>query len=134
MHLIGLYCLGVLGTFFMMWRFRNYGYNNPFILIQSVAFFLFFTKFTFENKFVNFIASSSLMVFLLHRHPVIRDYWASILFYLKRQYGDSLQFVLILCLFCIIVFIVAVLYDQLRKSSWKLIEPFIKQWDQKVSF
>ena len=47
-------------------RFATLGYNHPVLVINSIAFFLFFTTFCFSSKFINFIAPSSLAVYLLH--------------------------------------------------------------------
>lgn len=41
-------------------------YNHPFLIVSSIAFFLFFTTLHFSSKIINFIAPSSLAVYILH--------------------------------------------------------------------
>lgn len=43
-------------------------YNHPILVINSIAFFLFFTTLHFSSKVINFIAPSSLAVYLLHEN------------------------------------------------------------------
>lgn len=132
-HILSAYVIGLLLTFLGVWLFQNASYNNPFIVLQSVALFLLFFKFSFVSNTVNFVASSSLMVFLLHRHPVLVKYYNGSIKCLFATYGPSLKFVLIVLGFCVQVYILAVVYDQLRKYSWSFIEPHVKKWDRFIN-
>lgn len=125
-----MYIFGLFGTFVLMWKLHNSSYNNPFITIQSVAFFLFFTRFSFRNKFVNFISQSSLMVFLFHCQPLLSPYYKSIVIGLNNEYGNSIKFVVLLLLFCILVYAASVIYDQFRIRTWKLFKHRLKEWDK----
>lgn len=128
-----VYLMSVAGAFLLMWKCHDFGYNSPFILIESVAFFLMFLKLDFSSHWVNFIASSSLMVFLLHCHPVLMNVYKSILKTMNNKYGEGAEFVFLVLSFCIIVYAVAIIYDQVRKLIWKQIEPHVKKWDGIIS-
>ena len=52
------YNYGVIG------HWRPVTYNNPFMLIGAIAFFMFMRTFTFHSKFVNRVAQSVLAVYL----------------------------------------------------------------------
>lgn len=125
-----LYCAGLIGTIGGMCLLHNGSYNNPFITIQSLAFFLFFLKLSFYNRIVNFVASSSLMVFLLHRHPILVKFYNSTIIKLNEVYGNSLLFIVNMLFFCTFVFLLAVAYDQIRKYLWSFVEPFAKKCDR----
>ncbi len=96
-HMIFIYCLGyvlrecldrkkqfpwlpvaivtfvcsVAGVMLMMQHmkyFKVIAYNNPVIVLESLAFFVIFTTFKFKNRFVNWVASTSFAVYLIHMH------------------------------------------------------------------
>lgn len=49
------------------WRWTDtYPYNHPLILVASIAFFLCFVFWNYQNDFVNWAASSSLSIYLIH--------------------------------------------------------------------
>lgn len=50
---------------------KSYRYNNPIVIIQSVAIFILFLKLKISNVFINFIASNILSVYLIHTHKSI---------------------------------------------------------------
>lgn len=55
-------------------RYIAYHYNNPFILMSAVSFFLLFKKLNFKSRFVNWVASSVFAVYLIHIHvPLFND-------------------------------------------------------------
>lgn len=128
--LIAVYLLSIMGALGLMWLCRDYGYNSPFIVIESIAFFLIFLKIKIPTcKSINYIASSSLMVFLLHCHPILVNYYKQALVYLNGEYGNGLAFIILLLVFCIIVYSVAIGYDQFRKFIWHFIEPRVRDID-----
>lgn len=46
-------------------------YNNPFIVVASIAFFLYFRSLNFISKSINAIAQCTLGVYLIHEHAYI---------------------------------------------------------------
>lgn len=86
-----LICIGIVvainTSFFLLggtnyWIFQ-YGlaYNNPFIILAAVLFFLCFKRLSFKNSYINWFASSALSIYLIHEHPAVSyklyDYIAS---------------------------------------------------------
>ena len=130
LSILTVYCIGLIGTFLSMKLLHNNSYNNPFVAIQSLAFFILFLKFSFKNRALNFVASSSLMVFLLHRHPILATYYNRSIVQLNTVYGDTVKFIIAVLLFCALVFLLAILYDQLRKYLWSFVEPLAKKCDR----
>lgn len=63
-----IYLAACVGTALMM----NFDYNSPTVLAASVALFMAFaTMKPFCNRFVNAVAASSFMVYLLHKAPYV---------------------------------------------------------------
>lgn len=54
---------------------RAYAYNSPAVLLESVAFFLFFTSLGFRSVWVNRLAASAFAVYLIHKHPIVWVRW-----------------------------------------------------------
>jgi hypothetical protein len=48
-----------------------WAYNNPFVIVSSVAFFLFMISFKFKSLWINRIAASTLVVYLVHENSYV---------------------------------------------------------------
>ena len=80
---------------------------------------LVFSKLEVQNKAINFIAASSFAVILVHGNPYIFPYTEKVLnIYSKNNYLTALGYV---ALMNIVVFVLAVVIDQMRILSWNLI-------------
>lgn len=100
---------------------RLFTYTNPLIIIETFAFFLIFTKRTFYNKYINWVAASALSVYLLHANELLlRTYYGSIIHSFSIKYG-VVEFLLYTALFIISVFFVSILVDQIRQLIWHFI-------------
>ena len=51
-----------------------YKYNSPFLILLSVLIFLVFLNFKIKSKVVNYLAASSFSIYLIHEHPLFREY------------------------------------------------------------
>lgn len=51
----------------------KYLYNNPFVIVQTVSFFIFFLTLNFKNKWINQISATTFGIYLLHDHPFVRN-------------------------------------------------------------
>ena len=68
---IVVYCASVLGTMAMMQGMRYFkviAYNNPVIVLESLALFTVFATMRFHSRTINSIASSAFAVYLIHMH------------------------------------------------------------------
>jgi hypothetical protein len=100
-----------------------YAYSSPLVIVESLCFILFFIKIPFQSRMINFIAASSFSALFVHGNPYIITYQEQVIsFYNMHSYPVALLYVLLWSLFA---FIIAIILDQLRKSSWQLL---IKYW------
>lgn len=98
--------------------YRFFSYASLTIIIASVFFFLFFTKISFKNKLVNWIAVSAFAVYVLDCEG---HFWT---FYLSTNHswwlsGTPLAYMIKTLLLDMAVFVVAILLDKLRITIWK---------------
>ncbi len=92
-----------------------FSYISPFILLESILFFLFFTKLSFKSRVVNWISSSCFAVYLFHCTPITLDGFCEQI----RKYdgvGDYLSIVVMI----IVIFTVSIMVDKVRMLLWSL--------------
>ncbi|MGN0214137.1 MAG: acyltransferase family protein [Muribaculaceae bacterium] len=68
---IGIYVVSLLAVVWMMQDMRYFkviSYNNPLVVVESLAFFTLFATMHFHNRAINWIASSAFAVYLIHMH------------------------------------------------------------------
>lgn len=112
--LIGYFaCAGIVCLLHLAGFSHTWDYSNPIVVIESFCLFFVFLYKPFHNKAVNWIASSTLAVYIIHTtnpaHAALveLDSWLlEILPYLP--YLVSYLGV------CVIVFVVSILYDKVR--------------------
>lgn len=95
-------------------------YSNPLIIIQSIAYFLFFGTLFFHNKLVNNISKLTLGVYLIHDNNFIRE---NLYFWLKIDGRNisSYQFIGYTLGLVFIVFVACLLLEFLRQLLFKQI-------------
>lgn len=101
-----------------------YSYNNPIVVISSVAFLMFFAHINIQSKLVNYIAKSTLAVLLGH---------SAIFFLYTKQFRflyehfSGFQVIAYWALAIIIVFCASIAIDQLRILLYKPLEELMKK-------
>lgn len=112
----------LLGTQTEYWDF--YRYNSVFVLIGSVALFLFFLKISIKkesaSRWICAISSVTFGIFLIHTHYVTREWiWDDLL--KPYEYADSNWLVLHLVGSVVVVFVACGLLEKLRYYLFRLI-------------
>jgi surface polysaccharide O-acyltransferase-like enzyme len=51
-----------------------WAYNNPIVLISSIIFFCVFLTFNFKSRIINWLATSTLSIYLIHENSYVRQY------------------------------------------------------------
>lgn len=95
-----------------------FDYSSPLIILASSYFFLFFTKISFYNRAINWIASSAFAVYLFHADPLIFEpYYLDTI----RCWHSSTtlpMFLLQTSGLIIAVFCLSILLDKIRLYVW----------------
>ncbi len=98
----------------------KYYYSNPLVIIQSISLFMLFGTFKFTNRFINYIASLVLGIYIIHETDVIKNNlynWLN----LSVDIESGKIIIIKIILFTIIIFVVCVLIEIVRKLIFKLI-------------
>ena len=98
-----------------------FSYSCPLMIISSVYFFLFFTKLSFQNSFVNWISASCFAAYLVHCSPFI--FYAYYVNIINKWYGNEPIVLFLLYTISLIAFffILSILFDKVRIIVWKVL-------------
>ncbi len=101
---------------------RIFTYTNPLVIIQSLSLLIGFSKLSFQNKLINWVASSCLAVYLLHANELIlRPYYGTTIknWYLQE---NLLTFLFHTVLFISLIFIASILVDKIRNRLFQIMK------------
>lgn len=99
--------------------------NNPFLIFVSIAMFNIARNIHFKNRFINYISSLSLLVYIIHENLILRTYYRPAMWnYIYTHYGyDHIWgwlFVLVFVVFLFGVFVAAVYAGTIQKVVKKI--------------
>ena len=127
---IAITCFISIIVVLSVWKFGNamkmLRYDNPLIILSSMALLLFFCKFRFQSPVVNWLAASSFAVYIVHFNPyVFKFFKRGVLYFTSTLDGGLL--VLGIFLFLSAVYLFCVFIDQIRIGMWNLLQHNIYQ-------
>lgn len=114
----------------IIWRL-SFPYCSPLLLLNSILFFLIFSKMSFYNWVINWLAKSSLAIYLIHANRPLfikmavcsEDRPGGVLGYMVNEMQNyaTNDFHLVLCLLLVsfIVIIIAIGIDKLLTPIWR---------------
>lgn len=82
---------------------RYWGYNNPLVIVSSIAIFCYFCRLRFQNRWINIAATGVFGTYLLHTTVAIRpirDSFASSI-YGEYSYGGIMILSIMILIICI---------------------------------
>ena len=100
-------------------------YNSIGLILNSIIFFLIFAKISFSSKLVNWLASSTLAVYLIHENSFIGGYLYGFALKMQNELDNLFMISLSIIVFGVIVFIGSVLIDKLFSPGFNLFFNFI---------
>lgn len=124
--LLVVFLASLLGnTLLLFTTLGHTDFVNPFIILQSASLLVLFIRFRFKSKMVNYIVSSTLMVYLVSMHPCYAEMFKAYSMY--DPCSSTLLFILKILAYCATVFVASIAFDKLRQLTWKpLSRPFQK--------
>lgn len=95
-------------------------YSNPFVIIQTIAYFEFFGTLNIKNKIINKIASLTLGVYMIHDNGFIST---NVYKWLKIDNGPiySYKFIIYILIVAIVIYIACSIIEYLRKVLFSFI-------------
>ena len=98
-----------------------YRLTSPIIIAEALYLLLYFSKLDFQNKFVNWVAGSCFAVFLIQQNPYFgRPVYAHTIKHIYSTFNGP-AVVVFTAAFILLVFVMAILTDQVRKWIWEKI-------------
>ena len=97
-----------------------YAYTSPFVILSSLSFLLLFSKLSFRNKMAQSVARSCFAVYLFHANKYVIPYFVSNMLTIYRTESYAL-YLLYSTTFCIIIYFIAIILDQVRLSIYSLV-------------
>ena len=96
-------------------------YGNPWVVLQSISYFLFFGSFAFSNKWMNRISECTLGVYLIHENSFVKR----VLYEITRVHDSSVEITYSFVLYGIgaafVIFVVCLLIEFIRQCLFKFI-------------
>ena len=100
---------------------RINAYSNPLVIISSLYLLLCFSKIKIQSSIINKVALSCFAVYLLHANPNITGpFYISPIRYIFENTTGFFS-ILYITFFLIIVYIIAVVVDQVRLFCWRIL-------------
>ena len=131
MVLGGGYFLPDTHSLFIHFMAYTYVYNSPFLLLMSISIFCLFRNLSFKNRWINYMASSSLAIYLIHEHPLMREVIYVQPFMKLIHLNPYFLFVIVIA-FAIIVSVICMLMDKVRVFLFSLIDKPISFFTNKI--
>lgn len=94
-------------------------YNNPLVIIQTIAFFVFFSTLNLKNTFINYISTATIGIYLIHDNNNIRNVLYKFLGFNGNNYSVIILVKILGC--AILIFISCLIIELIRKFIFKLI-------------
>lgn len=110
-------------------------YSNPLVLLQSIAYFVFFENIVIKNRVINKISTYMLGVYMIHENKLVRTYIYKFLNISKST--NPLIAVLIVLGYSLVIFISCIIIEALRTLIVKIMKKrrfFVKIEDKIYHF
>lgn len=100
---------------------RLFTNTNPLIIVEALYLLLAFSKMTIKSKTINWIASSSFAIYLLHANSLfLRPHYGRIIREWYQNEGTVL-FLIYTLSFMLLLSVIAVLVDKFRMRLWSIL-------------
>lgn len=107
-----------VGLFFLTGhKFNIIAYSSPFVILSSLFFFLTFNQMKISSKVINFLACSSLSIYLIHLHPLIYMHFKNLMRTTYETLGGCL-YVMFVIVFAVCFGMFCVFLDKARILTW----------------
>lgn len=91
---------------------------SPIVIIEALAYFLFFKNMKFSSKIINFIGGTTFGIYLLHENQYIREniyIWLN----MSKHSNGGIRLIGMIIVLGIIIFIAAMIIEIIRKAIFK---------------
>lgn len=104
---------------------RIYSYISPLVVAASVCLTLAFKKINVNSTLINWVAASSFAVFLFHTSPALNNVFFKAWCVALYNNYNGIECLIYIFQFLVLIFIISILLDQIRKYLWKFLSSYI---------
>ena len=110
------------------WGITFFLYNSVFLVLASVCFFCIFTKIHFTSPVINRLAKSALGIYIIHEHPVVREFYLEKMGVLEKVGGSFAPWFVNFLVTLLVVYGLCLLVETIRLAIFdKLNDSFISK-------
>lgn len=99
----------------------SYPYSSPILLLNAVLLFLIIGKTRFQSAWINYLASSTLAVYLIHSQPVILNTIGKAIPVLRDWSFNDASFLLLIVCYALVIMFVCIFVDKALQPIWNYI-------------
>ena len=99
---------------------RMLRYDNPLVICSSLCLVVFFWRYFFYNKLINWLAASSFAVYIIHFNPLIFKYIKEYSLFMIGRY-NGVTYMMIVLIFIVFVYLTCTTIDQIRLFCWNIL-------------
>ena len=117
-RITSIYMEGICSELSYVFYMASISFISPIIIIQSVAYFLFFKNMTFNSKVINYISGTTFGIYLFHENIYVRENlynWLG----LTKYSNSGWRLILIILVLGVIIFISCMIVEIIRKLIYK---------------
>lgn len=99
-------------------------FNNPIVVAESVVLLLFFRNFKFSSGFINTVAGTTLGVYAIHEHYLVRNWLWSVISFSDKSLYDTLLYIPMAIGACVGVFAICCIIELIRLKLFNIVSDF----------
>ena len=101
----------------------SFPYYSPFILVNSIIFFIPFTRYKINSPAINYVAASVFSIYIIHHQPVLLEKCLKPLaYYLYEMAARSeVMCIIMMGMFAFFVMLMSVLIDKILTPLWEVL-------------
>ena len=99
----------------------SFPYCSPVLLINALLLFMIIGKVHLHSSKINYLASSTLAIYLIHSQPVILDAIGKVVPMLKDWSFNDVTFLLLMVCYALAIMFVSILVDKVLQPIWNYI-------------
>lgn len=102
----------------------SFPYYSPFLLVNSIIFFIPFTRYKINSPRINYLASSAFSIYIIHHQPVVMDLILQPIAHsiYTRTAGNVTICLVMMGLFALFILFISVLIDKLLTPLWRALD------------
>lgn len=99
----------------------SYPYCSPILLVNALLMFLIIGKIRLRSTKINYLASSTLAIYLIHSQPVILNVIGKAIPVLKDWSFDNVSFLLLIICYTLVIMFVSIFVDKALQPVWSYV-------------